>query len=406
MKSVIVIASAVVGLMVGVAPAGAYVPAVAHPVVLRVAGAGDRHLTVSPQLSVLSLQPRSHVSTADAIRQSAANKTVKMWSALIGDGGSSYRISMVGSNPTTIDPHPVTKIRTYLVNVTIVNNGTDVYSPTTPDPCDPAGVSPETRVLNSPIFKNHAYTPGGTSISPNPDQYLDAFQREEFWASANPSGSTPGYHVKLSNPLNPGGQTQVYDVSVSVSGGTEVPTACGSVLEIPLSDWDAYMQSDSGMFGQLIGTGIGPTTLPVFLLHNVVFNNGSATSCCILGYHNAFSFPAQTYVVADYDTSEGFPTAPDIAPLTRAIGGWMDDPLANNPTSPWGHVGQVTDCRSDYEVGDPLQGTTIPIKMHHFTYHPQELAFFSWFFHRSPSSGVNGWYSNNNTFTTQAAACS
>jgi hypothetical protein len=40
------------------------------------------------------------------------------------------------------------------------------------------------------------------------------------------------------------------------------------------------------------------------------------------------------------------------------------------------------------------------------TYHPQELAFFSWFYHSSPSLGVNGLFSNNGTFTSSAPPCS
>jgi len=38
-------------------------------------------------------------------------------------------------------------------------------------------------------------------------------------------------------------------------------------------------------------------------------------------------------------------------------------------------------------------------------YHLQELAFVSWFYHQSPSTGVNGWYSNGGAFTTAAAPC-
>jgi hypothetical protein len=36
-----------------------------------------------------------------------------------------------------------------------------------------------------------------------------------------------------------------------------------------------------------------------------------------------------------------------------------------------------------------------------FTYHLQELAFFSWFY-GAPSIGIHGWYSNNDTFTGDA----
>ena len=40
------------------------------------------------------------------------------------------------------------------------------------------------------------------------------------------------------------------------------------------------------------------------------------------------------------------------------------------------------------------------------TFHPQELAFFSWFFNQVPSIGRNGVYSNNGTFTSPAQLCS
>ncbi|HVR08492.1 MAG TPA: hypothetical protein VMW75_10640 [Thermoanaerobaculia bacterium] len=39
------------------------------------------------------------------------------------------------------------------------------------------------------------------------------------------------------------------------------------------------------------------------------------------------------------------------------------------------------------------------------TYHPQELAFFSWFFDEVPSLGFDGWYSMGGTFRTPAARC-
>ena len=67
------------------------------------------------------------------------------------------------------------------------------------------------------------------------------------------------------------------------------------------------------------------------------------------------------------------------------------------------HTGQVGSCQENLEVGDPLTGTTVaPVLMPNgFTYNLQEMAFFSWFF-GGPSIGVNGWYSNNGTFTTDA----
>ena len=62
-------------------------------------------------------------------------------------------------------------------------------------------------------------------------------------------------------------------------------------------------------------------------------------------------------------------------------------------------------CQANLEVGDPLTGTTYTDTVGGFTYHPQELAFSSWFYHQSPSLGVNGWYSDQGTFRAPAAAC-
>jgi hypothetical protein len=36
-----------------------------------------------------------------------------------------------------------------------------------------------------------------------------------------------------------------------------------------------------------------------------------------------------------------------------------------------------------------------------FSYHLQELAFYSWFLGK-PSTAINGWYSSNGTFLTDA----
>jgi hypothetical protein len=89
--------------------------------------------------------------------------------------------------------------------------------------------------------------------------------------------------------------------------------------------------------------------------------------------------------------------------MAHEVGEWQDDPFGNNPTPLWGHTGQVSGCQGNLEVGDPLTGTNVaPVTMPNgFTYHLQELAFFSWFY-GAPSIGVNGWFSNNGTFTTDA----
>ncbi len=99
--------------------------------------------------------------------------------------------------------------------------------------------------------------------------------------------------------------------------------------------------------------------------------------------------------------SSSLPSSGPIA--AHEVGEWMDDPFGNNPTPAWGHTGQVSGCQNNLEVGDPLSANNIPpVKgANGFTYHLQELAFFSWFY-GAPSIAVNNWFSDNNTFTTDA----
>jgi hypothetical protein len=85
------------------------------------------------------------------------------------------------------------------------------------------------------------------------------------------------------------------------------------------------------------------------------------------------------------------------------MGELVNDPYGDNQVPPWGHAGQQPGCQENLEVGDPLTGTPMPpVTMPNgYTYDLQELVFFSWFF-GGQSIGVNGWYSNNGTFLTDA----
>ena len=126
--------------------------------------------------------------------------------------------------------------------------------------------------------------------------------------------------------------------------------------------------------------------------------------CCVLGFHGATGSPIQTYSPIDFDTTGLFgPTVNDSSVAAHEVAEWMDDPFGNNPTPAWGHTGQVSGCQDNLEVGDPLSGTDVaPVRgANGFTYHLQELAFFSWFY-GAPSVAVNDWFSDNNTFKTDA----
>jgi hypothetical protein len=134
-------------------------------------------------------------------------------------------------------------------------------------------------------------------------------------------------------------------------------------------------------------------------------------NCCILGYHGAYldaNGNIQTYSPVDFDSTGAFGSAvADVTDMSHEVAEWANDPTGGNPTPAWGHIGQQPGCQGNFEVGDPLTGTNLPaITMPNgFTYHLQELVFFSWFY-GAPSIAANGWFSANNTFTTDAgAAC-
>ncbi|MBV9265352.1 MAG: hypothetical protein JO061_04205, partial [Acidobacteriaceae bacterium] len=167
---------------------------------------------------------------------------------------------------------------------------------------------------------------------------------------------------------------------------------------------DAYLQQ------YISAHGLNASQFPFFVLYNSVMSNGAASNsnnCCILGYHNALGNPGQTYGIADFEgrNQTVFSGVSDVAAASHELAEWADDPFGSNATPAWGNIGQVSGCQNDFEVGDPLSGTLMPaVTLNGFTYHLQELAFYSWFY-GGPSIGAGGAYSSNGTFSGFAKSC-
>ena len=341
-------------------------------------------------------QPRSRHLLSPALATAVASVT--RWTKTVNDGGSSFTFTMVGKDPTVVQSAPSTTIKSELVPVIIKFSNGDTWDPTLGDSCD--ATSALTRVQNSPIFKSKAYTFGTTAVGTG--QYADEFQRANYWTYASPTGINPGYNVKL-------GLTTLAPITINVPNADAAAgsTACGTGLlgAVEINWLDSYLQTT--VIPSLQKTGLTVHMLPLFLLGNVVEYSGTTANCCILGYHSAFTVPTgtMTYGLSMYDNTGDFTGSSDVSALSHEVAEWMDDPLVNNPTSPWGHIGQVSGCQNNLEVGDPLSGTTRAVTIGGHAFHVQELAFTSWFYHQSPSTGVNGWYSNYGTFTSAAAAC-
>jgi hypothetical protein len=305
----------------------------------------------------------------------------------------------VGKNPAIKATNPSTTVTALLVPVIMkFSDGTN-WNPTKVDSCDP-GASALARTQKSPIFVSQSWKFGSTSVGTG--QATDAFQRAEFWKFAKPSGINPGFHVKLSLKT-------LKTVTINVPRAQEFAltqrTSCGNRLVGATNfGWlDNHLRNV--VIPSLASQGVHTTTFPIFLLHNFVEICGS--KCLAGGYHNAFNVGAgvQTYGVAMYDNSGLMTGGSDISILSHEVAEWQNDPSGTNPTPSWGNIGQVMGCQANLEVGDPLSGTSFKDTLGGFTYHPQELAFFSWFYHQNPSLGVNGWYSDKGTFQTFAAPC-
>jgi hypothetical protein len=345
--------------------------------------------------------------------------------------GNTYSGQIVGRNPFT-NPLGFTAvssqlipviIRTHSVFAGIANGdvvtapGVTVFDPTAKDDTclTPPNDVPLTLTQLSPIYKPFDFNFGGTDVGFT--QTTDAFQRGNFFQALNFGNvnfdDNPVYHVILS-PVN---TLAAVIIDIPAGNGIAYPSAVfggcpgGAIGIVDI----AVYEPDLFTILSKLAPGVNPTTFPFFLEHNVVecesgapgINCGDILNpnalCCILGFHDDNG--PQTFGTGDFDTSEIFvsPT-PDVNSISHEVAEWMNDPFGNNPTPAWGHIGQVPGCQNNLEVGDPLSGTLAPPifnPANKFTYHMQELAFFSWFY-GAPSVGVNGWFSNNDTFTHDA----
>lgn len=330
-----------------------------------------------------------------------AGSNIPLWSYQTRSSrdGNVYMGTIVGGPPAG---HATTNVPVQVIPVAWIFHtlaGTFTFDPTLPDPCSP--VSQHTPALNamlaSPLFQPHNWVMGGTAIGNT--TFPDAFQRAEFW---NAGGSNPGYHTRLNVGVP-------FKITLNAYGAFWVSTApCGFAAVVDYATWDAFFKTT--LYPLMSGLGISTNTFPLMLFYNVFLqaplNPGGG--CCVLGYHSSFSRGGglvQTYGETAFNTTGVFGTgARDVATATHEIGEWLNDPIGSNATPAWGHIGQVSGCQANLEVGDPLSGTLMPlITMNGFTYHLQELAFFNWFF-GAPSFGVNAWYSSNGTFVNDAGA--
>ena len=363
-------------------------------------------LQSTPPAALYTVVPLDSSITPEMVRGSvAASTTIPMWNYSITSplDGKVYSGSMVGRS-AFFNGARTTNVSTFIVPLIIKMPDGGIFDPTVADAsCSPGG-TPLNLAVNSPLLVPIDFHMGTVDVGTA--QYVDAFQRANFWS--NVSATRNRYHTVLSPVTTLGAVT----VNVPSGDGATFSTAtfhgCNPIGVMTFSWFDSFVTGT--LLPALAAQGVGPTNFPLFLMKDTVMSTGTTptfpTNCCILGYHGALGFPTQTYSPVDYDTTGIFTGTTNVSVTSHEIAEWMDDPLGNNPTPSWGHVGQVSGCQSNLEDADPLSGTLFPavVAPNGKSYQMQELAFFSWFFRQSPSLGVNSWFSDNATFTTDAGA--
>jgi hypothetical protein len=336
------------------------------------------------------MQPKN-IDFASLDAQRDATKTIGYYTGSVKSplNSQTYSYQIVGADPTKSTG--TTKLQYVPIVVRIHFSDGTVLDPTKPG-CNDT-VSVEDRFFQGPNFEKTALKSNGINVGTT--QINDAFQRAEFWTILK----SKNYHLQLTAAAKP----VVVDYNAP-SGSTTSAGVCTDkkgvnheIGGIEINAYDTEMQALASKYAK-------PTQVPVVLSYNTFETEGG---CCVLGYHSAFGTPkgTQTYAVGAYNDSGIFnEPIEDIHAWTHEIGELINDPFVNNGTPAWGHVGQVSGCQNNFEVGDPLTGTPFGVTYKGFSYHPQELAFFSWFY-RTKSTGTGGKFSFEGTFTNSQGAC-
>jgi hypothetical protein len=307
--------------------------------------------------------------------------TLTQWNGSFKDLlGRTVNYTMVGTSP--ISTNVTSTIPVYIIPVKLKygkKNGNHTFDPKTTVLVN--GKTVINNIIASPIFNPGVdFTQGGTDLGTT--QYIDAFQRGNFWSTV---ASNSSYHVLLGTPV----VLPEKSITVAAAQGNVVnnPFGSGIVGTYDINAFDAKLQT--WMAAQ---KKITPGVLPIFITYDIFLTSGG---CCIGGYHSANGAQpgGQTYSHATYVDSPGS-FSQDVSALSHEIGEWLDDPFVDN----------LVNCTDNnfLEVGDPLEGNAnyggFPYTLGGFTYNLQSLVFLP-YFGAPKATSVHSWYSFQNDET-------
>lgn len=308
----------------------------------------------------------------------AASTPLQTWNGSFSHNGTTFHYNMVGTSPFTTNTSSTIQVEIIPIKIVITSRN---HTQTTFDPSHILSNknSVTTNAAQSPVFVGIPFSSGTNgSVSMGTTQYIDAYQRANFWGTVQTNIS---YHVLLSP-------------TVLAERTLSPPTRSGKTgvvfgFNAGLVDINWF---DSQLHTLISNLAIQPNTLPIFLTYDVYLTQNG--SCCIGGYHSVTGLVSapQSYAHATYvDRAGAF--AQDVSALSHEVGEWMDDPLVVNTG------GNNTPCGS-LENGDPLEnnanfGAFTYKGTNGFTYNLQDLVTLP-YFGAPPSTSVDGEFTFHN----------
>ncbi|MBU6260684.1 MAG: hypothetical protein KGL18_09385 [Burkholderiales bacterium] len=410
-------------------------------------------LRVTPPAPIVramqSARLASGVRAASPVRRFAASLAPTLrtfrYSVVSPRDGQTYTGSIVGADPRANGAR-TTAVEIVIIPIRIAFTGTvRTFDPTQPDPgcLGPTPTATDTalkQLLGSPLLNPVPnYTINGENIGNV--TFTDAFQRAQFWRTSigGPLVSVkPAYHLALSPVTVMPVQTISMANDTAGSGATYTLSPAGTCSTNLVTDVNPprlavvdinYM--DAQLNTILANLNLNASQFPFFVTYGTVMSFGPpgnlSNNCCVLGYHSTVtSTPTptnfgQTYGISNYFQNLGnngvFGGVSDASTVAHEILEWVNDPSGMNMTPQWGNIGQVGGClttgtgadagQSNFEVGDPLSGTTMPgvVMPNGIDYNIQELAFFNWFLGDVAFQAAGHKYSSNGTFSGDAKPC-
>jgi hypothetical protein len=284
---------------------------------------------------------------------------LKTWNGSFVYKSHTYNYNMVGTDPST---GTSTSIPSFVIPVVlkfVTSTGTTTFSPQTKLS---NGQTVIQNTIASPVFQPGVdFKSGGVDLGKN--QYLDAFQRGNFWGTVS---SKPGYHVKLGKP------TILPPLNLTVpSADGKVATEFGITVGTADIFWfDTQLENYITAHPQIV-----PNSIPIFVTYDSYLTEFGG--CCIGGYHSSYGSSAapQAYSHFTYIDHTGI-FSQNVSALSHEIGEWMDDPLVVNTS------GNPVSC-GILENGDPEEGFSnyggFSYTLNGFTYTLQDLVYLEYF---------------------------